>query len=126
MTSCSSSAVIGAINSSSHLVAPARGDLAHLIAREPLAGDEDHARARIMRLALLGDREAIGLGVEHDERRFLALELLERIARVLRDQELEAQPLERWRGEVPEHLAVVRDQNLRHESLQRTTGPRAG
>ena len=40
--------LVGGHRRDQQLVAAARRDLAHLIARQPLAGDEDHARRRVV------------------------------------------------------------------------------
>ena len=82
--------LVGGHRRDQELVAAARRNLAHLIAREPLAGDEDHARGFVLVLDRARDVEALGqLGVEHDERRFLFEEQAARFVGGLRDEHLE-------------------------------------
>jgi hypothetical protein len=116
--------LVGGHRRDHQLVAAARRDLAHLVARQLLARNQDDAGRRVVRLDRARGLEPAGLGVDHDQRRLLFEEQRARVLGRRRDQELEVEALERRRGEVPQQLRVVRDQNLGHRRpRQRITRP---
>jgi hypothetical protein len=118
--------LVGGHRRDQQLVAAARRDLAHLVARQLLAGDQDDAGRRVVRLDRAGRVEAARLGVDHDERGLLLAEQVAGLVGGLGDQELEPKPEEGRRCEVPQQLGVVRDQDLGHRrrtTLSRGSGP---
>src|SRR5689334_16231204 len=93
------------------------GDLAHLIGRQPLAGDEHDLAAGARGLDRARDvvaRGAVELGVEHGERGLLLGEQRGGLVAARGDHELGVEAAEGRSREVPQELAVVRDQDLRH------------